>query len=488
MKLKEIIADVPVSLTVVGDDNIDVTSLCNDSRRASEGAMFFCTPGYQRDGHDYAPQAVENGAAVLVVERILPLNCVQVVVDSVRRVTAYMSAAFYGYPAKELKLVALTGTKGKTTASYLVKSIVESAGKKVGIIGTVGALIGDERIPEQLTTPDPIEIQSLLRRMADAGTEYVIMEASAHALAMDRLSGLKFEVAAFSNLSQDHLDFFGTLDNYYRSKRRILMEDMSKSIVYNVDDEHVTEAIAAIGRPALRTGIRESSDIYANDIEVCENGCTFLLTYHKRFRISVRLHLSGLFNVYNALLAAGIAISLGIGPDAIRRGIEAVRAVPGRVELLETNTPYRVILDYAHSPDSLENILIAVRESCRGKLYLLFGCGGDRDQLKRPIMGEIAGKLADYCIITSDNPRSEDPMEILKAIEAGIKPTGCEYIIIEDRRKAIKYALELANSGDVVLLAGKGHETYQEIKDVRHPFDEKKIVAELLAKKAPKMH
>ena len=235
-----------------------------------------------------------------------------------------------------------------------------------------------------------------------------------------------------------------------------------------------------LGRPALRTGIRESSDVYANDIEVGERGLSFLLTHHKRFRVAISLQLSGIFNVYNALLAAGVAIVLGVPPEAIRAGLEDVRAVPGRIELLETDTPFRVILDYAHSPDSLENILKAVRETTKGRVIALFGCGGDRDHGKRPIMGEIAGELSDLCILTSDNPRNEDPFDILNAIEEGIRPTGCEYTVIENRREAIRHALTIAQAGDVVVLAGKGHETYQEIRGVKHPFDEKIVVRELL--------
>ena len=316
--------------------------------------------------------------------------------------------------------------------------------------------------------------------MADAGVQCVVMEVSAHATAMHRLEGVKFKVGAFSNFSQDHLDFFGDMDAYFNAKLRLFQPDMCDEIVYNVDDERVSAGIRALGRRALRIGIREPSDVYANDIEVGERGCSFLMTWHKKFRTSISLRLAGIFNVYNALLAAGIAICAGVGPEAIRRGLEKVRAVPGRIELLDTGTPYRVILDYAHSPDALENILEAVRETTKGRLIALFGCGGARDHGKRPMMGEIAGKLADYCIITSDNPRNENPMDIIDAIEEGIKTTSCEYTVIENRREAIRYALRFARKDDVVVLAGKGHETYQEINGVKYPFDEKVVVAELL--------
>ena len=310
--------------------------------------------------------------------------------------------------------------------------------------------------------------------------EFVIMEVSAHAMDMHRLAGMHFEVGAFSNFSQDHLDYFKDMDAYFAAKMRFFTPEMVENIVYNVDDEHVARGIKALGREALRVGIRESSDVYANDIEIAERGSSFLMTWHKRFRQSVSLKLAGIFNVYNALLAAGVAICAGISPDAIRRGLEDVRAVPGRIELLDTGTPYRVILDYAHSPDSLENILKAVRQTSKGRMIALFGCGGNRDAAKRPIMGEIAGELADLCILTSDNPRNENPMDILHEIEEGIRPTGCEYVVIENRREAIRYALEHAQPSDVIILAGKGHETYQEICGVKHPFDEKIVVRELL--------
>lgn len=481
MKLNTLIGKVPGKVRTIGNiENVEISSICSDSRKVSPGALFFCTPGLRMDAHDFAPQAVEKGASALIVERELDVNVPQVIVEDVRCAISYIAAEFNGNPAEKLMMLGITGTKGKTTTSFLVKSIMEEAGYKTGLIGTVCSMIGDETIPTQLTTPDPIEVQALLKRMVDSGVQCVIMEVSAHAITMHRLAGVKFKVGAFSNFSQDHLDFYADMNEYFAAKMRFMTEEYCENIVYNVDDEWVEKGMKALGRQTLRTGIREGSDVYANDIEIGERGCSFLMTWHKRFRTSISLKLAGIFNVYNALLAAGICICAGIGPEAIRRGLEEVRAVPGRIELLETDTPYRVILDYAHSPDSLENILKAVRETTKGRMIALFGCGGNRDRAKRPIMGEIAGELADFCILTSDNPRNEDPMDILRAIEEGIRPTGCDYIVIENRREAIKYALTNADSSDVIVLAGKGHETYQEIQGVKHPFDEKIVVAELL--------
>ncbi len=480
MKLNALIGKIPGKVQTIGDMDVEITSLCVDSRKAGPGALFFCTPGLRVDAHDFAPQAVTLGAVALVVQRELPLDVPQVRVEDVRTALSYMAAEYFGNPAEKLMMLGITGTKGKTTTSFLVKSIMEAAGVKTGLIGTVCSMIGEETLPNRLTTPDPIETQTLLRRMVDAGMECVIMEVSAHALDMHRLAGMKFKVGAFSNFSQDHLDYFRDMDAYFAAKMKLMDPAICETIVYNVDDERVGAAIKRLDMRKLRIGIRESSDVYANDIEIGERGCSFLMTWHKHFRTTIDLHLAGIFNVYNALMAAGICICAGVGPESIRQGLENVTAVPGRIELLDTGTPYRVILDYAHSPDSLENVLNAVRQTARGRMIALFGCGGDRDKAKRPMMGEIGGKLADYCILTSDNPRNEDPMVILDAIEAGIKPTGCDYIVIENRREAIRYALTHAEPGDVVVLAGKGHETYQDIKGVKHPFDEKVVVRELL--------
>lgn len=480
MKLDILTGTIPGKIRIIGNRNTEINDICIDSRKVQQGDLFICTPGLRMDAHDFAPQAVKSGAVALLVDHELEIDVPQVVVEDVRLAVSYVAAQFHGNPAQKLRLIGITGTKGKTTTSFLIKSILEEAGRKVGLIGTVCSMIGDEEIPAKLTTPDPVDTQKMLSRMVDAGVQDVIMEVSAHALALNRLTGMRFEVGAFSNFSQDHLDFFSTMDSYFDCKMKFFDPQMTDKIVYNADDDRVAEAMVKSGREALRIGIREGSDVYANDIEINERGTNFLMSWHKQFKISVALKLAGVFNVYNALLAAGICIQLGISPEDIRRGLEEVNAVPGRIELLETGTAYRVILDYAHSPDSLENILRAVRETTKGRMIVLFGCGGNRDRAKRPLMGQIAGELADFCILTSDNPRNEDPMDILNGIEEGIRGTECDYIIIENRRAAIKYALEKAAPSDVVILAGKGHETYQEIKGVRYPFNEKIVVAELL--------
>ena len=481
MKLDKLVEGMHGLIRVIGNADTDITSLCMDSRKAAEGSLFFCIPGLTRDAHDFAPQAVEKGASALVVERELPIAVPQILVEDAREAVSRIAAAFYGHLSDELTIIGITGTKGKTTTSFLVKSILEKAGHKVGLIGTVGSMIGDMQIPATLTTPDPIDFQKLLRDMADAGCTHVVMEVSAHALALKKLKGVKFAVAGFTNLSQDHFDFFHDMQHYLDAKMQLFTGEFGDKMVINADDEAVREAFAAAGYQPVLTGISWPSDFHAKEIEIGERGCSFVLRYHHEYSREIHLKLAGIFNVYNSLMAAALCAAVGVCPEAIQEGLEAVRSVPGRIELLETDTPYRVILDYAHSPDSLENILKAVRGTAQKRMIALFGCGGDRDREKRPVMGEIGGQLADYVILTSDNPRSEDPMSILSQIEAGIRRTNCEYTVIENRRDAIRYALTHAEPGDVIVLAGKGHETYQEIAGVKYPFDEKIVVKELLS-------
>lgn len=478
MKLQCLTEGLLCAYELKGDPETEIVRLCTDSRKDCGKGLFFCISGLHRDAHDFAPQVVAQGAAALVVERFLDLPVAQIKVENVRLAMSYIAAAFFDYPARKLHMIGITGTKGKTTTSFMVKSILEKTGHKTGLIGTVCTLIGDREIESGKTTPDPIEFQEILREMADAEVEYVVMEVSAHALDMHRIEGVTFLSAGFTNLSQDHLDYFGTMEKYLEAKMKIL--DISENLCVNVDDETVASAFNAKNAAYTRIGIRQNADIYAKDIELHERGIDFRLCFHKKGEAQVKLKLTGIFNVYNALMAAGVTYHCGISVNDIAEGLMAISNVPGRVELLPTNTPYRVILDYAHSPDALENVLDSLRSSTKGRLIALFGCGGNRDKLKRPIMGAIGGRKADYSIITSDNPRDEEPMDIIDAIVEGIKPVTDQYIVIENRRAAIKYALENALPGDTVVLAGKGHETYQEIKGVKHPFDEKIIVQELL--------
>lgn len=466
-------------LEIRGD--CDVLSMSLDSRKKLEQGLYFCIPGARFDGHAFAPQAIENGAVALVVTHFLDeLDVPQVQVKNVRAAMSRMAAEFYGHPDKEMKLLGITGTKGKTTTSYLVKAIMEEAGCKVGLIGTTGNMIGDEYVKSEFTTPEPIDFFRTLRLMRDAGVTVVSMEVSAHAIEMGRLAGVHFEAGCFTNLSEDHLDLFGTMERYFQCKKSFFRPEWISNAAINVDNERSKEILNDIAVPHSTFGICNNADIFARDIEITENGVSFIMKLFDVNEMPVHLHLTGMFNVYNALAAAAMGLIMGVSPEVITAALAKVKGVPGRAEVLDTHTPYKVILDYSHSPDALENILTAVREFTRGRVISLFGCGGDRDHLKRPIMGEISGRLADYSILTSDNPRTEDPMEILAAIEEGIRPTGGKYTVIENRREAIRYALQMGREGDIIVLAGKGHETYQEIMGVKRPFDEKVVVAELL--------
>lgn len=482
MTLAMLIQELPELIACRGDCDIEIEDLLIDSRKPVRRGLFFCIAGAKFDAHEFAEQALRNGNVALVVERLLPeLDAVQVQVTDTRSAMARIAAAFFGHPARQLKLLGVTGTKGKTTTSYLIKSICEHAGFSCGLIGTTGNMIGKEMLKSELTTPDPIDMQRVLRQMVDAGVQVVSMEASAHALALRKLEGIQFEAAAYTNLSQDHLDFFGDMEHYFQAKRLLFSPEKTRNASFNADEETTARMMEDLRVPAMKYGIREDCDLFARDIEISENGVSFLLSLRGMHTASVDLRMTGMFNVYNALAAASVALILGIDLSCIKQGLEAVSSVPGRVEMLDTHTPYRIILDYSHSPDALENILRTVREFAKGRLIALFGCGGDRDQAKRPMMGRIGGELADFCILTSDNPRREDPYAILAAIEEGIRNTECPYVVIENRRDAIAYAMQIARVGDVIILAGKGHETYQEIQGVKHPFDEKIVVQELLS-------
>ncbi len=479
MLLSELAREAGQEVVAIQGD-CEIGSLAMDSRRKLDRGLFFCIPGARYDAHDFAPQAIANGAAALVVDHLLPLAVPQVQVKHVRAAMSPMAAAFYGHPERALQLLGITGTKGKTTTSYLVKAIMEQAGHKVGLIGTTGNMIGSEYMKSEFTTPEPIDFFRTLRKMRDAGVDVVSMEVSAHAIEMGRLAGVHFETGCYTNLSQDHLDLFGTMERYFECKKSFFTPKWISNAAINVDEETSKRILQDLQVPCVTYGICNGADLFARDIEITENGVSFVMKLSNLWELPVHLKLTGMFNVYNALAAASVGLVMGVEPEVVRRALESVRSVPGRAEVLDTHTPYKVILDYSHSPDALENILSTVRQFTRGRVISVFGCGGDRDHGKRPIMGEISGRLADYSILTSDNPRTEDPFEILRAVEAGMKQTAGQYEVVENRREAIRRALEMGRDGDVIVLAGKGHETYQEIMGVKRPFDEKVVVRELL--------
>ncbi|MGI6150749.1 MAG: UDP-N-acetylmuramoyl-L-alanyl-D-glutamate--2,6-diaminopimelate ligase [Christensenellales bacterium] len=468
-----------------GGDAI-ITSIECDSRQVGPGCLFVCVVGTFQDGHVYAEQAVRAGAAALLVERELPLVVPQIIVEDTRTVLALCAAKFYDYPAKRMRMVGVTGTNGKTTTTYMLKSVAEEAGIKVGLIGTITNLIGDKVLPAAHTTPDAAELHRLLRQMVDEGVDLCVMEVSSHSLDQKRVYGIEYDAAVFTNLTQDHLDYHKTFENYLQAKRILFTQ--AKHAVLNCDDEHWPRLMDGILCGKTTFGVRENADIYAKNIDITPAGVAFdmyLPAEEGKEARHIKLNISGLFSVFNAMGTAGAALVLGFTPDEIAAGLQKITSVSGRLEKLPVpNREYSVLLDYAHTPDALENVLKTVRGFTKNRLIVLFGCGGDRDRAKRPIMGEVAGRYADFCIITSDNPRSEDPQAIMRSIEEGVARSGCEYVMIESRYEAIKKSLEMGAPGDVIVLAGKGHETYQEINGIKNHFDEKEIVAEIAAQLA----
>lgn len=454
--------------------DIDITGIAYDSRKAAEGNVFVCIKGYETDGHRYAGAAVKNGASVIVAEEQLEVDAPVVYVEDSRKVIAELACRFYGEPAKKLSLIGITGTNGKTTITYLVKSILEEAGKRVGIIGTNQNIIGDKVLLTKSTTPttpNALELQQLFTEMVNNSADYVVMEVSSHALELERVHGCEFDVGVFTNLTQDHLDFHKTMENYLNAKAKLF--EISKKGVVNYDDEGGRKIAAKGDCPdIMKVGLENGCDLKAENIKYSSRGAVFDMIY-KGEKYAARIQIPGRFSVYNAICAAGAALQLGIDIKTVTEGLAKATGVVGRVEVVPTDTDYTVIIDYAHTPDGLENIINCVKGFAEGRTIALFGCGGDRDNTKRAIMGEIAGRLADYSIITSDNPRTEDPELIVREIEEGMKKTNGKYTLITDRREAIGYALDFAKKGDVIILAGKGQETYQIIGKEKFDFDER---------------
>ncbi len=471
MQLLELLEDIPYEL--VGEDVL-IEDITYDSRSVRPGSLFIAIKGFKVDGHDFVMDAVTKGAAAVVVERVIPdLEVSQVVVADSRVSMGHIAAAFYGKPAQHLRLIGVTGTNGKTTTTYLIKSILEEAGYRVGLIGTIQTLIGQDTFEASRTTPESLDLQRILARMLEAGTEYVVMEVSSHALALHRTVGLAFDLGVFTNLTQDHLDFHLTFEDYFAAKAK-LFKTLAGVAVINYDDDHGLNMAAQSRGPVVSYGVEQPAQVSAHHIHVSNTGVSYLLVspYGER---ELKLDLTGYFNVYNSLAAAGACLVEGVGLDIIKRGLEAVMGVPGRFESIENEFGFGVIVDYAHTPDGLENILRTARQLTKGRVILVFGAGGDRDKGKRPLMGRIAAELADVTIITSDNPRSEDPVSICGDIELGFREAspGGDCVIVPDRREAIRYAISTAEDSDIVLIAGKGHETYQEFKNTKIHFDDR---------------
>ncbi len=450
-----------------------------DSRKVKKGDLFFCISGFKTDGHTFAKSAVEAGAAALMVTKKLDLDILQVLVADDRLAMAEIACRFYDNPAKKMTMIGVTGTNGKTTITYMLKSALENTGKKVGLVGTIHNMIGDTVIKTEHTTPEAPDLNALLDRMVKAGCDALVIEVSSHSLALKRVAGITFDVGIFTNLTQDHLDFHTDFEDYAAAKAKLFAA--SRISVLNADDDAYKTMRTAAAGDVKFYGIENKADYSADDIVVTPEGLSF--NYYKSGQLFQRLnmHVTGYFNAYNALAALAALDVLGLPDTAGIDALETMHAVDGRCQVLPTDgRGFSVILDYAHTPDSLQSTISSVRRFAKGRIITVFGCGGDRDAKKRPIMGEISGRLSDFSVITSDNPRTEDPFKILDQIETGMKQTNGEYTVIENRKAAMKYAMQMAEKDDIVILAGKGHETYQEINGVKYDFDEKKVVKDLL--------
>ncbi len=479
MKLSELLKDVAV-LQMHADGDLEISSVVCDSRKAEPGSLFAAVVGFASDGNRFIPMALANGAAVVVTAQKPEGDFPWVHVADDRAALAAISANFYGHPAKRMTMVGVTGTNGKTTVTLLVKHILETVcGAKTGLIGTMGSQIGDQAIPGNRTTPESLELQGLLARMRDAGCKYVVMEVSSHAIALGRVGGIVYDAAAFTNLTEDHLDFHKTMENYAETKAQLFTR--CRRAVLNRDDAYCDRMVSAARCPVLTYSAHGDADLRAEDVHLLPDGVRFTACC-SAVRAEVALPIPGRFSVYNALTALGLAVSLGVPLSDAARALATAAGVRGRMEVVPTpDRPYTVLIDYAHTPDGLENVLISAKDFCRGRVIAVFGCGGDRDAKKRPIMGKIGVEQADFVILTSDNPRSEDPNAILSDIRKGIPDGKANYEVIENRRAAVRHALDIAEKNDIIVLAGKGHETYQEILGVKRHLDEREIVAEYLA-------
>ena len=481
MKLRELLMGVDV-IAATADLDMNIDAVAYDSRKVTRGALFVAISGFASDGNRFIPMAMEKGAAVVVTAKKPEGDVPYVLVANDRLALALIGCNFYGRPAESMTLIGVTGTNGKTSTTLILKQILESVtGCKAGLIGTMENRIGDEVLPTERTTPESFELQRLFARMQDAGCKYAIMEVSSHAIALDRVGGVHFDVAAFTNLTEDHLDFHKTMEHYCDTKAELFAR--CDAAVLNRDDAWFERISRKATCPVITTAVKGTGDMVARDLEMLSDGIQFTAVSNGE-EIPVALPIPGRFTVYNVLTALGIVKALGVDLQAAVKVLGTVQGVKGRVEVVPTpGKDYTVLIDYAHTPDGLENVLRSVRDFCKGRLIAVFGCGGDRDPIKRPIMGRIGVELSDIAIITSDNPRTEEPAAIIRDIVAGVEFGMGTYEIIENRPKAIQYAMDIGQKDDIIVLAGKGHETYQEIHGVKHHLDEREVVAAYLMEK-----
>ena len=488
-RLKEL-ADLLPDARLSGGD-AEITSIERDSRRVQEGALFVCIAGAHVDAHSFIPNAARAGARAILTEREavdVPEGIAVLHVPNLQEALDTIVPHFYDYPARSMRVIGITGTNGKTTTSYLVRAILRHAGRRVGLIGTIQVMMEDEVFPTVNTTPDVIVMQQLLAEMRARDMDVVVMEVSSHALDQGRVAGIEFDTAVFTNLTQDHLDYHKTMENYARAKARLfdLVSERGtktgKTAVLNADDAASETMRAHTSCPVISYGVEHSADLLARDVQLAQDGMALTLIHGDTEPMRLEIGITGLFNVYNVLAATGAALAEKTPAADIAAALHAFTGVPGRFELVRAGQDFSVIVDYAHTPDGMENVLRTARAVTAGRVIVVFGCGGDRDRTKRPIMGRMAAELADIAILTSDNPRTEGPAAILDEVEAGVLPVigGKPYEKLVDRRTAIFHAVKTAKAGDTVVILGKGHETYQILKDGTIHFDDRETAREAI--------
>lgn len=488
MELKKILVGLE-GIKAKGNVDLDIKGIENNSKNVKEGYMFIAIKGFSTDGHQFVENAIENGANCVMLEEgcdfkslNIPDSVTILMVKDTRVALAVCASNFYGNPSAQLKLIGVTGTKGKTTTTFMIKEILEKAGKKVGLIGTIAMYMNGKRIKDSdRTTPESLELQRTFREMVDEGVEVVVMEVSSQSLKLHRVDECKFDIVLFTNFSEDHISEkeHPDMQDYFNSKLKLF--EMCKTGIVNADDLYSAKIPRLFPESNIVTyGIDNFANVLAKDITITNSYVDFKVRITDRNE-RVKTGIPGRFSVYNSLAAICVAQKFGIDAETIKQALEEVR-VPGRSELVDNKLELTIMIDYAHSPESLQNILQATKSYTRGRVISVFGCGGDRDSGKRPIMGEISGKIADYTIVTSDNPRTEDPLKIIEQIEEGVKKTKGKYEVVIDRKKAIERAIKMANKKDIIILAGKGHEPYQEINGEKYPFDERVIVKDIIEK------
>ncbi|MBT2735438.1 UDP-N-acetylmuramoyl-L-alanyl-D-glutamate--2,6-diaminopimelate ligase [Bacillus sp. ISL-7] len=483
MKLQKLLKNLHLLVPFKGED-LEITSIENDNRKVQKGSLFICIKGYTVDGHDFAESAVKNGAAAILAERPLSLGVPVILVKDTTRAMAVLADTLYGQPTKKLHLIGITGTNGKTTTSHLIEKIMVDAGQKTGLIGTMYTKIAEKTIETKNTTPESLTLQKTFQQMVEAGVNTAVMEVSSHALDLGRVHGCDYDVAVFTNLTQDHLDYHKTMDEYKRAKSLLFAQlgntfdhHKPKFAVLNADDPASDMYSRSTAAHVITYGIDNKADIQAKNIQMTSAGTHFNL-FVETEQFPIQMQLIGRFSVYNVLASIAASLVSGVEINEIIKSIESVEGVSGRFELVNAGQDFTVIVDYAHTPDSLENVLKTVQHFAKKRIFVIVGCGGDRDRTKRPLMAQIACQLATDPILTSDNPRSEDPLAILKEMESGVE--GEKYKIIPDRKEAIHTAIQQATTGDVILIAGKGHETYQIIGNVVHDFDDRLVAREAI--------